>query len=588
MDFDEFNAALNDSQHSLISSLDGSRRGRSGSNQLSSSQNSQIQLDIPSSVGGTPGYRLPSLGLASSAHKTPSGAGVGMDSFDDEGNLLLDELDFEFDADGGMVEGDAEERSRRRENANVFPTGLGRLESDGGASERVRRDHEDALGGPIRQAAVDDDGDFLMQMDDDLVLPDAEAFDPMPPAPPGLLENPEGSDEITTDPSTEESIVLPKKKRQAPLKKAVFDQEDINYRNSDFKEWQNNYVDNMKAATRAKNVLKDRNQAKANADAFLWGHGIGNIGDIVGAVKKADHPLALFGGDALRAFITNEPILETAPRGRKHARSRSPSRTPSEARTVRIRQSSADLPRGNDEEPLPAFDDDAIPLMDDSAPLEAEAGREAPTPLQDHQSSAMPWNVSTSLNSFRAGSSSLPRGRQSAIMGSLNKAGPGSRISAPSPLVNRGRLLDDFELGERNEVSPSPAERIRTSQERRDDEVEFDMYGPAAAVDTQAANNTQWLAEALETESYNFLEFVKNTAVEMEIDEGDELGQVEAETWVGFEKMFPPGGATKVVAAQAFYHVLSLATKNLLGVQQQQGDGSGLGGEVQMRVNVVA
>lgn len=510
-----------------------------------------------------------------------------MESFDDEGNLLLDELDFEFDADGGMVEGDAEERARRRQNADIFAAGFGRSESDGGASERVRREHDNARGGP--QLGIDDDGDFMMQIDDALVLPDAEAFDLMPPPPPpGLLENPEGSDPVTTDPSTEDSTLVPRKKRQAPLKKAVFDQEQINYRNSDFKRWQANYVDNMLAATRAKNVLRDRNQAKANADAILWGYGINNIGDVIGAVRVADHPLTFFEGDALRAFITNEPILEIAPRGRKQARSRSPSRTPSQDRNVRARHSSAEHVRGNDDEPLPAFDDDGMPLMDDSAQLEAEIGREAPTPLQDHQSSAMPWNVSTSLNSFRAGSSSLPRGRQSAIMGSLNKPGPGSRISAPSPLHGRGRLLDDFEMGGRAEGSPTPPERAKSSPELREDEADFNMYGPAAAVDTQAANNTQWLAEALETESYNFLEFVKNTATEMEIEEGDELGQVDGDTFVGFEKMFPPGGATKLVAAQAFYHVLSLATKNLLGVQQEQGNLNGLGGEVQMRVKVMA
>lgn len=561
LDFAGFENALNESQNSLLES----QRSRSGSDL--SSQNNQLEIQIPSSlVKGTP-YQLPATPFGSSAHKTPSGFGMDSNSYDDEGQGLLDELDFEFDADGGMVEGDAEERARRRTGGVRNYGGLGRVESDSAASARVRQEHDDAFAGRLGGLGLGDDNGFVVQMDDGLVLPDADAFWSVPKG------KPEASDLLTSKLSRvpTEVPVPAKKRKMAALKKAITDSDAINYRNADFKDWQEYYAANMVAKTNEKIALRVRNNAKANADAFLWGNGIGGIGRILGSVENgATHPLAIFCGDALRELMTGEPIVSP-----KRKRRDSVASTVEAEGDIRKRahgdDSDPQLARGDDGVGMPVFgEDDAMPLDDPTA----EIGREAMSPLAEHQSSAMPWNISTSLNSFRAGSSSLPRGRTQ-IRGSsvMGKPGPGSRVSAQSPLVGRGRLLSDFEdvAG-----SPSPPERGREIYTSGDamalvGDDEFDMYGPGAAVDTQTAGNTQWLAEALETESYNFLEFVKNTATEIEIDEvmrhpGDK-------TWVGFEKMFPTGRSTnKVVAAQAFYHVLSLATKNLLGVNQEGGD----------------
>lgn len=609
LDFDlTFDNVLNiDSQHSLVSSV----RSRSGSGtQLGSqgSQNNMLEIQIPSSVPrGTPGYQLPPMPFGSSAHKTPSAAGYGAgmtimsNSYDEDGMGLLDELDFEFDADGGMVEGNAEERARVRSGAAGHPfrnyAGVGR--ADSAASDRVRQEHEDALVGRLDRIELnlDEDGDInMMQMEEDLVLPDADAFQPQPRQKATSEDLPSEISEVPTSEMAEVAVPIKKKRAKAALKKAITDTEAISYRNADFKSWQENYADNMASQRDAKRNNAIKNHAKANAGVFLFGNGIGNIGRLITSVSNgSSHPLAWLQGDMLRNLITGEP---TPPAFREQARKRrlsvsSTVEADEEARKRRHSDEDPEAQRGHeDKEMIQPLDDDLALLgLEDSA----EMGRDAPTPLAEHQSSAMPWNVSSSLKSFRAGDLSLPRQRgvrASSIVS--HRAGPPSRVSVQSPLVGRGRLLSDFEDIRRDE-SPSPPERGRNHITGTSDnailaldEDEFEMHGPAAAVDTQTAGNSQWLAEALETESYNFLEFVKNTTTEIEIDE--EITEIEREeyrTWVGFEKMFPPNqGTTKIVAAQAFYHVLSLATKNLLGVKQEHKDEQDIGAEVRMFVKV--
>lgn len=606
LDFDlNFDNVLNiDSQHSLVSSV----RSRSGSTQLGSqgSQKNMLEIQIPSSAPrGTPGYQLPPMPFGSSAHKTPSAAGYAGDigfmsnTYDEDGMGLLDELDFEFDADGGMVEGDAEERARVRsavaQRASRNYAGIGR--ADSAASDRVRQEHEDAIVGRLdrMELKLDEDGDFnMMQMDEDLVLPDADAFQPHPRQRISSEHLTSKFPEVPTSEMTEIAVPVKKKRAKAALKKAITDTEAISYRNSDFKYWQESYADNMASQRDVKRNNAIKNHAKANAEVFLFGNGIGGIGRVISSVSNGSvHPLAWLQGDMLRNLIINEPI-EAASSEQARKRRLSISSTveaDEEARKRRHSEEDPEAQRGQNEDVTPLNDDLTLFGLDNSA----EMGRDAPTPLAEHQSSAMPWNVSSSLKSFRAGDLSLPRQRgvrASSIVS--HRVGPPSRVSAQSPLVGRGRLLSDFEDIRRDE-SPSPPERGRDQFAGASDNVilaldedEFEMHGPAAAVDTQTAGNSQWLAEALETESYNFLEFVKNTAAEIEIDE--EIAEVEREedrTWVGFEKMFPPKqGTTKIVAAQAFYHVLSLATKNLMGVEQEYKSEMDIGAEIRMFVKV--
>jgi meiotic recombination protein REC8 len=124
-------------------------------------------------------------------------------------------------------------------------------------------------------------------------------------------------------------------------------------------------------------------------------------------------------------------------------------------------------------------------------------------------------------------------------------------------------------------------------------EKEFELFGAAAGVDTQTAGTSQWVREALDKESNNFFEFVRNTIAEKA---GDELGNDEdelaggtvgadGENYVTFEELFIPEQNSRIVAAQAFYHVLSLATKGRVWVEQSVGVDLEPFGEI--RVSVV-
>lgn len=83
------------------------------------------------------------------------------------------------------------------------------------------------------------------------------------------------------------------------------------------------------------------------------------------------------------------------------------------------------------------------------------------------------------------------------------------------------------------------------------------------------------MRSTLDHEGQNFLAFVeaKIAAIPAPGDEEeDELaGDAQPKPSITFAEMLPPDQNTKVVASQALYHILALATKNLLNVQQDVG-----------------
>jgi meiotic recombination protein REC8, fungi type len=108
-----------------------------------------------------------------------------------------------------------------------------------------------------------------------------------------------------------------------------------------------------------------------------------------------------------------------------------------------------------------------------------------------------------------------------------------------------------------------------------DESQDFQLYGPAAAVDTQTAAQSQWLAAALDSESRNFLDFVdaQIRAKEPMVLEEPQNGGRGLRQAVTFEDLLPSSEHTRMVAAQAFLHVLTLASKNLVIVRQHEGFG---------------
>jgi meiotic recombination protein REC8, fungi type len=172
-----------------------------------------------------------------------------------------------------------------------------------------------------------------------------------------------------------------------------------------------------------------------------------------------------------------------------------------------------------------------------------------------------------------------------------------------SPLIGRGSNLpgnlDHFSLAQEDDdiiygrdddfrsiTGSQPAFGLPSSSRatsRQPNNKDFEMFGPAAAVDTQTAGTSQWVRQALDHESNNFFEYVKNSIDERAVDELSQEGQ--GAGFVTFGELFEEDRDTAVVAAQAFYHILTLATKKRVWVEQPDGD-EVLGGEIRVGITV--
>lgn len=324
----------------------------------------------------------------------------------------------------------------------------------------------------------------------------------------------------------------------------------IELHNRDISDWNKHYKANMNEALRHKHAHRLVTLAKKNAEHWMLGPGDNGL-------LQGDHgPLNMFTGIKLLEAMTG---LKLTIGGEKRARDEDPASD--DSRRVRSRAlgvSSDEVGRGFD------FQDDGfLPMGDDYT---IEQGRDQPTPLDDrHISSVFPWNQSTGS---RRPTGLFSAGGTSAIgalpLPSLSRRE--SRLSTVSPLVGRG-----FEVGNEDDglhLAGSEAYLGATAED------EFELFGPAAQVDTQTAAESQWVRAALDGESANFLEFVKAG-----IDEADQAraaappGDEEDENMMGridFDQLLPPMNNTSVVAAQGLLHVLALVTKNVLVAEQKE------------------
>jgi meiotic recombination protein REC8, fungi type len=159
-----------------------------------------------------------------------------------------------------------------------------------------------------------------------------------------------------------------------------------------------------------------------------------------------------------------------------------------------------------------------------------------------------------------------------------------SRLTTASPLQGRGQPVPP---SQRISIISTPGRRrfaISGGLELDDDTLggelpllegeseDFQLYGPAAAVDTQIVSQSQSLAAALDSESRNFLGFLDaqiQTKEPMVAEEPQDGGWGPGRA-VTFEGLLPSSEHTRMVAAQAFMHVLTLASKNLVVVRQEE------------------
>ncbi|KAI1211939.1 Rec8 like protein-domain-containing protein [Annulohypoxylon truncatum] len=309
-------------------------------------------------------------------------------------------------------------------------------------------------------------------------------------------------------------------------------------------EWQEDYLENCGGPKiRATGAAK----AKANAMLLTFGLGLGNIGQNIG-VPGMVHPLALdFSGDSLFTAITGLTVPDL-PRGRRRSASESIEDDEEQGRRVRPRLEGDDVQLGRSLEGDAIFAHDGQQIHDSP-----EVGREAQAAMSDHLSSAlnMPWN---------RGSSHMPG---SSLRGSAQKG----RIPS-SPLAGRGNLQDIVRFSD----APSLDDGGFDLGGLPSDNDVFDEFHLSPQAQKQPSGQGQGEQKVdswptLDIEGQNFLSFMHATVREngeRRLDEDFDIDR----RWVAFDDVFVPRETNRATASQAFFHVLSLATKARLDVQQ--------------------
>jgi meiotic recombination protein REC8 len=518
-----------------------------------------IQLPSSSTHAGQHQLPLNDPFIGSSAQRFGVTENVRLD---EEGEYFQDDMIFEFDDNGEMRDIDESERQAQR---------AGRLSNghpghDSAGSPRVRKERAGAIDNEVIRL-LDQDGDFGINLyeDDMQALPDAEQFPMMSGGlggndRPQNLRRSEDRESFAPDHVVSNAAGAAPKSRKAKSRQAFGVDRIVELRNSDLSKWQTEYNHTMADERRQALQRKTNSQAKKKAFWFVYGTGLNSVGYGVGA-QMAPSPLNMFLGESLVLKITGQPMPSAVSKSKKSKRA-AELEVEEQVTPKRVRTAQHDTEIG-----LGHLGDEGPIMMEDGS-MAMEIGREAPSALADHPSSTvMPWNVSVSLNSYQRGASSSQLGRGH---GSAGRRGPSA-----SPLVGRGSTM------------PGPLEHFSWQEDKitygRDDElghdidpslsqVEFEVFGPAAQVDTQTAGDSQWVRDILAREAGNFFDYVLNTISEKAGDELDddemEVGMPGQGMSVTFEELFDPRSNSQIVAAQAFYHVLTLATRSRVWVEQ--------------------
>lgn len=398
------------------------------------------------------------------------------------------------------------------------------------------------------QIPVDDVGIDLPILEED--LPEADAF--------LTAEQTQGSEFSEQIQSTSTTSAPMRRKGRAP--RTIPKDYTIEISNKDIASWKNNYLASMKMANRRKITGHNVQQAKKNAEHYVWISGLGGFGDrLLGDVES--HPFNMFIGDNFFELVTGVSRKKVAGKRKKVDRdSGIDDGTQDESRHVRQKTAEAEDQAGRGAE-----DDGFFMAWGDDA--EVELPREAVSALGDQQLfSAMPWNTSAS----KRGSSVVHRSGISGRAGSLEPMNRGSRLVSASPLHGRGQPLQvdplqhlesdgDFAYGVDDFALPDASS----------DYPDLQLLPPTSI----------GVRDALSAECGNFLTFVeeaiakKRTRMEADLEHAADPLQAEAAADIDdmtFKELLPPSENTKVVACQGLMMVLGLGTKGLLDVQQSE------------------
>ena len=573
------------SDESSMASFMSPRTAASSQSRFDFEEEEGLELKISSydSPGGDiEGFgMLPGLGPSSASGRV-SGTGHVPSILDEEPNLA-DALIFDVDDDGILRPvADPEYQAPGQAPGPGTSGAGGQNPASFGFDDILASEHVDTgVGGIQKSTGIDDDG--ILLGDDEPVLPifrgsllnEGETVEPRHP------NHPTSS----FSPSEQDSITAEAPQQRARNAKLLRPDRFTELSNKELHSWNENYLANMRAATRVKQQQVSHSEARKYAALWSSGQGLGRVAFAFGNDNEP-HALSVFSGQSLWEMLQEHGSTTST------KRSRSPSGegddSENDSRRVKARLSSQeDMARGveNGIAMLADGDDDII-FQEDDLNIESQVGRHAPPSLQDH-SSGMPWNISASRQSSAQalGSGLIERLSSSVggLMGGIELGPPSalgrrrSRLTSASPLLGRGLSR----LGSQDLVDPS---RLTLDDDEFADldqrlgaglDVDFELYGPSAAVDTQTAQQSQWVTQALENEAHNFLVFLQEKIQEKAIssEQGSE-GIEEADQRAGsesltFSELLPPEHNSHAVAAQGLLHVLALATKGMVAVYQE-------------------
>ena len=312
--------------------------------------------------------------------------------------------------------------------------------------------------------------------------------------------------------------------------------------NNDLIGWNTNYLSNMADKNRENYTKKAPIQAKKNAHQWTLG---GGIAAVAGRTKtsKVTTQLDMLAGATLYEMITG---FQLSPVGKKRSReSGGEDATDSERRGRRRLDDEDQIGRGADIELV----GEALPMHSD-----VEMPREAVEGMEDI-SSAMPWNITASIRG-----SSVARPPPGSRAGSQGRF----RIISASPLTGRNRpsgldpIVVEEEEGDTSDYGVREDVALGGISEN-----ESEKYGPATLVDKQTTARHSWQQDVIDQESRNFQEFVERAIEEKRRTQG--LGSPEEGfIMIDFYELLPPESNSRIIAAQAFLHVLSLASKSMI------------------------
>ncbi|KAK4659919.1 R8 protein [Podospora pseudocomata] len=547
----------------------------------STSQMSPHQLDSFNAGGSSihGGLDLPgsSSGLRNPFHDGPFGSDDidhGMDNqqvlpFGDEERQLapIDDWGIEIDADGNVLALFEEPELPQIPQVDVSKA-------------------DDNLPSDLGLDRFDSEGDFIMG-NRDPAIPSDPRLPSEPPVLPqvGQAQQEENQEQQQQEAEMDENaseVQAPARARRQRRRQLLAPDDQTMLTRGQIRLWGDTYANRAdeETARRQRRGLT-ATETRMNAYNLVFGQGLANLGYLAG-YPNIPHPLApFFAGEGLAqqlGFISPDSDVSgdvpATPRSRRRTASQALELEEDEvARRVRPRLSNEpDAPQG-----APQLTNEAqlFLLGEQGEPIEA-GRRGTSAQLSDAIHSDAPWNRP---------SSHIP---SSPIKGGAGSK-PGSRHVSASPLTHRARagILGGSDQIERFSDQPIFGSDTGFSQGGGGAFLSSDpIVDPIDAPQEikVPADTSQQMINALDREGQNFARFLRHIAKTKgyanEDDEQDE------KAWVSFDDLFEPEDRKRAVVVQAFHHVLTLATKNVVKVKQDGQGGLKPFGEIRVGVDL--